>query len=60
MYMYMYRYAVCSSQRLFIQDLYEYSRNDNPTRGVFERCIAALEGAKHGTCNSQMGDLSVK
>ncbi|XP_064386612.1 putative cystathionine gamma-lyase 2 isoform X1 [Halichondria panicea] len=29
-------------------DPYEYSRSANPTRGVFERCIAALEGAKHG------------
>jgi len=27
---------------------FEYSRTDNPTRRVLERCIAALEGGKHG------------
>lgn len=27
---------------------YEYSRTHNPTRGAFERCIADLEGGKHG------------
>lgn len=31
-----------------VQDPYEYSRSANPTRGVFEKCIAAVEGAKHG------------
>jgi cystathionine gamma-lyase len=27
---------------------FEYSRTGNPTRQTLERCIAALEGAKHG------------
>jgi cystathionine beta-lyase/cystathionine gamma-synthase len=27
---------------------YDYSRTSNPTRGAWERCIADLEGAKHG------------
>ncbi len=27
---------------------YEYSRTDNPTRGAYERCIADLEGGRHG------------
>lgn len=27
---------------------YEYSRTHNPTRGAYERCIAALEGGTHG------------
>ncbi|KAL5486877.1 hypothetical protein EMCRGX_G019413 [Ephydatia muelleri] len=27
---------------------YEYSRGGNPTRDVFEKCVSALEGAKHG------------
>lgn len=27
---------------------YEYSRSGNPTRTCLEKCIAALEGAKHG------------
>lgn len=29
-------------------ELYEYSRSGNPTREVFEKCVAALEGAKYG------------
>ena len=34
------------------QEMYEYSRSGNPTRDVFEKCVAALEGAKYGvfTC----------
>lgn len=31
---------------------YEYSRGGNPTRDVFEECVAALEGAKHGIAAS--------
>ena len=27
---------------------FEYSRSDNPTRRMLERCVAALEGATHG------------
>ena len=27
---------------------YDYSRTSNPTRGAWERCIADLEGGKHG------------
>src|SRR6185436_2580430 len=27
---------------------YEYSRSGNPTRDALERCIAALEGGRHG------------
>jgi cystathionine gamma-lyase len=27
---------------------YDYSRTRNPTRGAYERCIAALEGGTHG------------
>ncbi len=27
---------------------FEYSRSGNPTRQALERCVAALEGAKHG------------
>jgi cystathionine beta-lyase/cystathionine gamma-synthase len=27
---------------------YDYSRTNNPTRETLERCLAALEGAKHG------------
>lgn len=27
---------------------FEYSRTGNPTRGMLERCVAALEGADHG------------
>lgn len=27
---------------------YEYSRSGNPTREALERCVAALEGARHG------------
>ena len=33
---------------LFPQFTYEYSRGGNPTRTVFETCVAALEGAKYG------------
>ncbi len=31
-----------------VQDPYEYSRSANPTKTVFQKCVAALEGAKHG------------
>lgn len=27
---------------------YDYSRTANPTRGAYERCLADLEGARHG------------
>lgn len=27
---------------------FEYSRTGNPTRGMLEQCVAALEGAEHG------------
>lgn len=27
---------------------YEYSRTKNPTRATYERCLASLEGGKHG------------
>ncbi|MEM7220485.1 MAG: PLP-dependent aspartate aminotransferase family protein [Pseudomonadota bacterium] len=27
---------------------YEYSRTSNPTRAAYEKCVASLEGAKHG------------
>src|SRR5438094_8937268 len=27
---------------------YEYSRSGNPTRASLERCLASLEGARHG------------
>jgi cystathionine gamma-lyase len=27
---------------------YDYSRTRNPTRGAYERCVAALEGGTHG------------
>src|SRR6185312_4006409 len=27
---------------------FEYSRTGNPTRGMLERCVAALEAAEHG------------
>ncbi len=30
--------------------LYEYSRSGNPTREALEKCLAALEGGKHGFC----------
>ena len=30
------------------QDPYEYIRGGNPTRDVFEKCIATLEGGKYG------------
>lgn len=29
---------------------YEYSRTDNPTRTALQRCLAELEGARHGLC----------
>jgi cystathionine gamma-lyase len=29
---------------------YEYSRTGNPTRTALEKCLAELEGAKHGLC----------
>ncbi|XP_067679357.1 cystathionine gamma-lyase-like isoform X1 [Haliotis asinina] len=31
---------------------FEYSRSGNPTRNCLEKCIAALEGGKHGFCFS--------
>eukprot|EP00118_Oscarella_pearsei_P016652 m.160925 g.160925 ORF g.160925 m.160925 type:complete len:399 (+) comp38791_c0_seq19:336-1532(+) len=31
---------------------YEYSRSGNPSRNVFEKCVAACEGAKHGLATS--------
>ncbi|XP_062510043.1 cystathionine gamma-lyase-like [Corticium candelabrum] len=31
---------------------FEYSRSGNPTRNVFEKCIAACEGGKHGLATS--------
>ncbi len=31
---------------------YEYARTGNPTRTALEVCLAALEGARHGTCFS--------
>lgn len=35
---------------------YAYARGKNPTRSALEKCIAALEGAKHGLCfSSGMG-----
>jgi len=27
---------------------FEYSRSGNPTRNVLEKCLAGIEGAKHG------------
>ncbi len=41
---------------LFVQDDVErdrgwfYSRTGNPTRSALERCLASLEGARHGCC----------
>lgn len=35
-----------------VPDPYEYSRSGNPTRGVFEKCVAALEGAEFGIATS--------
>ena len=32
----------------FSQFAYEYSRAGNPTRTVFETCVASLEAAKYG------------
>ena len=29
---------------------FEYARTGNPTRDTLERCIASLEGARHGIC----------
>src|SRR5690606_18465650 len=29
---------------------FEYARTGNPTRNTLERCLAALEGARHGLC----------
>lgn len=35
---------------------YAYARGKNPTRGALEKCLAALENAKHGLCfSSGMG-----
>jgi cystathionine gamma-lyase/cystathionine beta-lyase len=35
---------------------YAYARGKNPTRSALEKCLAALEGAKHGLCfSSGMG-----
>lgn len=35
---------------------YAYARGKNPTRTALEKCLAALEGAKHGLCfSSGMG-----
>ena len=31
---------------------WEYSRTHNPTRSALQRCVAALEGGKHGICFS--------
>ncbi|XP_025110485.1 cystathionine gamma-lyase-like [Pomacea canaliculata] len=31
---------------------FEYSRSGNPTRNCLEKCLAALEGGKHGLCFS--------
>ncbi|CAB3380043.1 Hypothetical predicted protein [Cloeon dipterum] len=31
---------------------YEYGRSGNPSRNVLEKCLAALDGAKHGLCFS--------
>jgi cystathionine gamma-lyase/cystathionine beta-lyase len=37
---------------------YAYARGKNPTRTALEKCIAALEGAKHGLCfSSGMGAI---
>ena len=44
-------YKVCHCLYIFYffrQLLYEYSRGGNPTRTVFETCIASLEAAKYG------------
>ena len=43
-----------------VQDPYEYSRSGNPTRGVFEKCVAALEGAEFGECSRVPWDNSPK
>ncbi|XP_050403876.1 cystathionine gamma-lyase [Patella vulgata] len=31
---------------------FEYSRSGNPTRNCLEKCLAAMEGGKHGMCFS--------
>ncbi|ESO92362.1 hypothetical protein LOTGIDRAFT_216813 [Lottia gigantea] len=31
---------------------FEYSRSGNPTRQCLEKCLAAIEGGKHGICTS--------
>jgi len=37
---------------------YAYARGKNPTRASLEKCIASLEGAKHGLCfSSGMGSI---
>ena len=37
---------------------YAYARGKNPTRVALEKCLAALEGAKHGLCfSSGMGAI---
>lgn len=36
---------------LYLQQ-FEYSRSGNPTRSCLERCLAALDDAKHGLCFS--------
>ena len=32
---------------------YAYARGKNPTRTALEKCLAALENAKHGLCFSK-------
>jgi cystathionine gamma-lyase len=37
---------------------YAYARGKNPTRSALEKCLAELEGAKHGLCfSSGMGSI---
>src|SRR3954454_9996041 len=40
---------------------YDYSRSGNPTRYAFERCVANLEGARHGfaTASGSAGTTTI-
>ena len=49
LYIYKYTlYAGSNNNHLCIFQGYEYSRSGNPTRDCLEKCIASIEGGKHG------------
>jgi cystathionine gamma-synthase len=47
-----YQTSTFAADRVEREQPWTYSRGGNPTRAALERCLASLEGARHGFCYS--------